>query len=402
MIKFSEKRLSSVPRNIVKWLPAIVVPAVVIAGVIVLPLQAGAASPLPDRSVKQVLLMVADSAGTDFSGTVQSTSNLGLPALSLSTGMSQSMIDSMSASVPKGMEDFVPKGASSSALTSAIGLLSGSHTARIFVDSSKKTGDAQKVRLQIEDKLAERNVVSNGTDAWSYDSQTNTATHVAIPSDAAPALSKKLAGIDAAFGVNISDPSEVAKKFLDRVDPSTKVSVGAESKVAGRSAYALVLTPKSTTTLVSSVSIDVDSETGLPLKVTVRAAGQKDPALQVGFSAVDFSTPDSSVFSFTPPAGATVVEQKLPQDTASGSEKSLSSLIADIPTVTGTGWDSIAELAATSVPKELADNALVAQIATKVTGGRALSTSLVNVFLATDGRVFVGSVPLGQLQNAAK
>jgi outer membrane lipoprotein-sorting protein len=391
-----------VPRNIIKWLPAIIVPAIVVAGVVVLPLQAGAAAPLPERSAKQIVQMVANSAGTDFSGTVQSDSDLGLPALSLSTGMSQSMIDSMSASVPKGMEDFVPKGASSSGLTSALGLLSGSHTARVFVDSSKTPSDAQKVRIQIEDKLAERNVVSDGTDAWSYDSQTNTATHAAIPSDAVPALSKKLAGLDAALGVNLSDPSELAQEILDRAGRSTTVSVGAYSTVAGRSAYELVLTPKSTTTLVTSVSIKVDSETGLPLRVTVLASGQKNPAIQVGFSAVDFATPDAGLFRFTPPVGATVVEQKLPQDSASGSNATLSSLIAGIPTITGTGWDSIAEIAATSVPKELADNVLVAQIATKVEGGRALSTSLVNVFLATDGRVFIGSVPLAQLQNAAK
>jgi len=393
--------LSTVPRNIVKWLPAIVVPVVVVAGVIVLPLQAGAAAPLPDRSAKQVLLMVAGSAGTDFSGTVQSTSDLGLPALSLSTGMSQSMIDSMSASVPKGMQDFVPKGASSSALTSALGLVSGSHTARVLVDSSKVAGDPQKVRIQLEDKLAERNLVSNGTDAWSYDSQTNTATHAAIPADLANSLKSKLSGINAAVGVDVSNPAELAKELLDRAGPSTTVSVGTDRTVAGRSAYSLVLTPKSSRTLVASVSIDVDSQTGLPLEVTVLAKGQKSPALQVGFSAVEFSTPDASVFTFTPPVGATVVEQKLPQDTATGDKKSLSSLVADIPTITGTGWGSIAEFAATSVPKEISDNALLAQIATTVTGGRALSTSLVNVFIATDGRVFVGSVPLAQLQAAA-
>ena len=79
----------------------------------------------------------------------------------------------------------------------------------------------------------------------------------------------------------------------------------------------------------------------------------------------------------------------------------MSSLVAEVPTITGTGWGSIAEFAATSVPKEISDNALLAQIATKVSGGRALSTSLINLFIATDGRVFVGSVPLAQLQLAA-
>ena len=384
-------------RNIVKWLPAIVVPAIVVAGVIVLPLQAGAAAQLPEKSAKQILVMVAGSAGTDFSGTVQSTSDLGLPALSLSTGMSQSMIDSMSASVPKGMEDFVPKGASTSAVSSALGLLGGSHTAHIFVDSSK-TGP-QKVRLQIEGSLAERNLVSNGTDAWSYDSQTNTVIHAAIPSSVEPALKSKIAAIDTALGADLSNPSDLAKKLLDRIGSSTKVTVGSDNTVAGRSAYELLLTPKSAGTLVASVAVDVDSQTGLPLKVTVLAKGQKAPALQVGFSAIEFSTPNADVFNFTPPAGAAVVEQKMPQST--DKKQSLDALVADIPTVTGTGWDSVAEIAAASVPAGLTDNPIVSQLATKVTGGRVLSTSLLNVFLATDGRIFIGSVPLAQLQLAA-
>jgi hypothetical protein len=36
-----------------------------------------------------------------------------------------------------------------------------------------------------------------------------------------------------------------------------------------------------------------------------------------------------------------------------------------------------------------------------VQGGRAISTSLVNVLLTDDGRTFVGSVPLERLQAAA-
>ena len=390
-----------VPRNIVKRVPAIIVPAVVAVGVIVVPLQAGAAAQLPDRSPKQVLLMIAGSAGTDFSGTVQSISNLGLPELNVSTGMSQSMIDSMSASVPKGMKDFVPTGASASAVTSALGLLGGSHTARVFVDSSTGVGP-QKSRIQIEDKLAERNLVSTGTDAWSYDSQTNTATHLTIGSAVTPALKSKLSAIDAAIGTTVSTPAGVARKFLESVDPSTTVTVGNDSNVAGRSAYELVLTPKSTSTLVASVSIDVDSQTGLPLKVTVLAKAQKDPAFQVGFSTVDFSTPRAGLFSFAPPPGATVVEQKLPDNKQTDQKQGLDSLVSEIPTVTGTGWDAVVEISAASVPAGLAGNALMNQITTPVTGGKALSTSLLNVFLATDGRVFIGSVPLAQLQLAAK
>lgn len=187
------------------------------------------------------------------------------------------------------------------------------------------------------------------------------------------------------------------------------MSVGNDGTVAGRTVYELVLNPNTSDTLVESVTIAVDSETGLPLRVTVAAVGQKAPAFQLGFTSLDLSVPSADRFDFTPPAGATVTEVPVP--TAADMEKMKSEApqsdaapvepTSDLPVIAGSGWDAVAEIAASSVPAELSANPLLAQLTTEVTGGRALSTSLVNVFLATDGRVFVGSVPLERLQAAA-
>jgi len=382
-----------VSRNLLKWLPAIVVPAVVVAGVIAVPFQAGAAVDLPDKTPDEVLLMVSDSTETSFSGTVEKVADLGLPQMDLSAGLSDSMVDSMSESIPEGMEDFVPGAAATGALASALELLSGSHTARVFVDGPTN------VRVQIQDRLAERNLVSNGTDAWAYDSQTDTATRVAIPSDLEATIEEKVAAFQVLAPSDLSTPAQVADRFLSEIDPSTTVTVGSDGEVAGRSVYELVLTPKSTGTLVASVSIAVDSETGLPMQVTVMAQGQEAPAFQTGFTSVDFSTPSGDLFDFSPPAGSTVVEQEIPE--MSDLQRDTEAKMGDEPIVTGEAWDSIVEISAASIPGGLADNPLVAQIATEVDGGQVLSTSLVNVFLATDGRVFAGSVPVEALQAAA-
>ena len=385
-----------VSRNSLKWLPAVVVPAVVLAGVIALPLQAGAAVDLPDKTPEQVLLMVSDSTVTAFSGTIDKTADLGLPNMDLSAGLSPGMVDQMSESIPEGMEDFVPGAATTGALTSALELLSGSQTARVYVDGPTN------VRVQIKDPLAERNIVSNGSDAWLYDSQTNTATHAEIPADLEATIEEKLAALQVLAPADLSTPAQVADRFLAEIDPSTTVSVGADGEVAGRPVYELVLTPKTTETLVESVAISVDSETGLPLQLVVRANGQEAPAFEVGFTSINFSTPSSDLFEFTPPAGATVEEQEIPsmQD-ATDARGEFGDLMSTAPVVTGEAWSTIVEIAAESVPAELRDNPLVAELATEVEGGRLLSTSLVNVLLATDGRVFAGSVPVEQLQAAA-
>lgn len=384
-------------RNSVKWLPAIVVPVVIVAGVLAVPLQAGATVDLPDKTPEQVLLLVNDSTVTAFSGTVEKTAELGLPDIDLSAGMS----DSMAESAPEGTTESVPGAAATGALSSVLELFSGSHTARIFVDGSDVDGPA-KSRVQIQDRLAERNVVSNGTDVWAYDSKTNTASHLAIPADARATAEAKFTEMVASAPADLSTPSQVAERFLSEIDSSTTVSVGTDGTVAGRTAYELVLTPKATQTLVESVSISVDSETGVPLQVTVRANGQEDPAFQVGFTAVDFSTPSADLFDFTPPAGAVVDEVTLPVMPEVPAEKATPEIPAEnLPIVTGSGWDAIVEVPAASVPSKLNANPLMSELATEVDGGRLFSTALVNVFLADDGRVFAGSVPVELLQASA-
>ncbi|WP_240607427.1 LolA family protein [Cryobacterium aureum] len=381
-------------RKSLKWLPAVVVPAVVVAAVIAVPLAAGAAVDLPDKTAEQVLLLVNDSTVSTFSGTVAQSTDLGLPSLDLGAGMSGAM--------PKGTSDSGAGMSSADAVSTAIELLSGSHEFRVYV------GGESQSRVQIKDRMAERDVVHNGSDVWLYDSSTNAATHLSIPADLLATAQSKAAELDSKLPADLSTPAQVAERFLENLDPSTTVSVGTDTRVAGRSVYQLVLTPKTTDTLVASVSIAVDSETGLPLQVTVEAQGQNAPALMVGFTAIDFAAPNADLFDFVPPATAAVTEQALPTrpdgaDSATDSHPGDHSPAAvDSPVVTGTGWSSIVEVPATAVPAELGDNPMLEQLTETVAGGRALTTSLLTVFLAADGRVFAGAVPLAQLQAAAE
>jgi hypothetical protein len=203
---------------------------------------------------------------------------------------------------------------------------------------------------------------------------------------------------------------------LASLDPSTAVTVTDTARVAGRPVYQLVLTPRSGSTLVGSVVLAVDSETGMPLGVTISAVGQADPAFSVTFSSIDFSAPDASLFTFAAPVGAKVTEKALSAaDARAGSADTTTG--APKPTITGSGWSSIIELPAGALatgampagamPGGAAGAAgdgsakLLDQLLTPVAGGKVLETSLVSVFLAADGRVFIGAVSAEQLQAAA-
>ncbi len=380
-----------------RWLPALLLPLALAIAVVLGSVQAGASVSLPPKSAEEILAMIARTQVRALSGTVEQNAGLGLPELPASGA-----------------------GAAPGA-ASALEFLTGSHTARVYVDGPLKA------RLQILDQMAERDVVINGAEVWSYNSKDNSATHLTVPTpslaelkDALP--TKPTPGMFASDmpapempepdipRQDVPTPEALASRFLAAVDASTEVTVAEASSVAGRSVYSLVLNPRSDETLVDSVTIDVDSETGLPLGVEVRAKGQAEPAYSLAYTQLDLSKPDAALFDFTPPQGATVIEKVLParpvptMTQPSTPEDQLTpghGSRTHGATVTGEGWGSVIALPAGSAPAELTSNPQLSQALQAVDGGRALTTSLLSVLILDDGRVYAGMVPLERLQSAA-
>ncbi|MFB2580325.1 outer membrane lipoprotein carrier protein LolA [Herbiconiux sp. P15] len=382
-------------RNWQRWIPAVAVPAVVAVVAVTGGVAASASADLPEKTPQEVLALVGSSDVTAFSGTIEQSSDLGLPDVSALSGGTGGSGGSGSGS----------SGDSTAAVSGALELATGSHTARVYADGP------ENLRVQVLDQLAERDAVRNGDDLWLYDSDEQTAVHATLPER------------DGAEGADVGDgaalpgengtvptPDELATRFLDAVDPSTDVSLGSETTVAGRDAYALVLTPRTDDTLVGSVTIAVDAETGMPLEVQVFARGSSSAAFEVGFTDLSLDTPSADLFEFSPPAGTEVTEKEIDgshQD-ASGSDSDGSadasapgSRASGEPTVIGSGWGAIVETALQGDLSELTSNPLFAQLATPVDGGSVLQTTLVSVLLTDDGRVLAGAVPAELLQQAA-
>ena len=351
-------------RNRLRWLPAIAVPALIGAGVVAA--SASGDIQLPERTPAEVFVMMAEHPDASFSGTVEQTSELGLPEL------------------PTDGPDAVPEAAD------VLEWLSGSHSVRVFVDGP------QKARLQVLDRLAERDVVVNGNSVWLYDSREKTAHHAVLPADGE---------CEHEAGAMKFQPAWLAEQLLGKLDANTEVSLGTNLNVAGRAAYDLVLTPKTPDTLIGSVSVAVDGETGMPLSVRVLARGQSDPAISVAFTELSLEAPEAKLFEFTPPEGTDVTEHPVPSDWP---EKSDLPMHGDKPELTdpadpiigGSDWTTVVEFPAGSAPAELFDSPLYAQLTTAVDGGRLVSTSLLNILITDDGRVVAGAVPVHLLQAA--
>lgn len=375
------------------------VPAIAVVGVaaaIGAPLVSADASPnLPAKTAGQLLTDVASAQARPFSGTVVETARLGLPA--------------------------IPEQASN---TSALSLLTGSHTVRVWY------GGPQQTRLALVGTLSESDLVRNGSDLWLWSSRDKTAEHVKLPAETANTDPAEQARKQA---LNNLTPAQAAAQALNAVDPTTAVTVDGTARVAGRSAYELVLAPRDTRSTVAQVRIAVDSATHVPLRVQIFAKGHKDPAFETGFTTVTFTKPPASVFRFTPPPGTKVSsdlaaalqgknmreQHTVPPGTSGKSLQGKGSAnpdglaktgVAAGPQVIGKGWTSIVELNGVDIlgqrPRGRDDQAQVLFNALKpVSGafgsGRVLKTALLNVLILDNGKAYVGAVPLSMLEDAA-
>jgi outer membrane lipoprotein-sorting protein len=386
-----------------RWAPAAVVASLITAGTIVLPMQANAVD-LPDLTPQQVMLLM-DGQIEGFSGTIVKTSELGLPPIQLSSMMDEDMIKEMEEKLPEGFEDFVPTLIEQNLITQAVELISGTHKIRVYAS-------AEGTRVQILNPMKQRDLIVNKDEFWFYDSRKATAITGTLDMEINQAdvdkaeadAEAKLAEYAASIQLDISNPEAVANYLMERIGESTTVSVGKDHMVAGRTAYQLIAQPNAANSLIESVVISVDSETGMALDVKVYSVEQEEPAMHVGFESISFDIPAASTFSFTPPAGTTVETFETPEGLEDGlkAERGDKSDQAK-PEVIGEGWESVMYLSAipSEVPMDLLENELFADLMTTVSGGKVFSTPVLNVLITDSGEVFAGAVTIAFLQEVA-
>lgn len=365
---------------IIRW--AVPAAAVLAIGAAVAAPRAVADPALPPKTAEELLVDLRNADVSAFSGTVETRSELGLPAL------------------PVGDSEFAQ-------------LMSGSHTIRVWQSKEHKS------RVSVLGDAAETTVVRNGADVWQWSSASKTAKHTVLTERQRPAATPPTATPVP------STPQEAAREALAQIEPTTAVTVSQTARVAGRPAYELVLDPKSSDTLVAKVAIAMDSETKAPLRVEVWPVGANQPAIRVGFTQVSFTAPDDSVFAFTPPAGATIeeVQPKEHGDRPNADRPEAAKPEMPKPVTVGDGWDRVTVATMPTKPatpgaqqpseqapageehqRAAAEWQRTLESLPTVQGswgqGRVLTSALVTVVLTEDGRVAFGMVPTDRVVAA--
>lgn len=325
------------------------------------PAGAGEAPPaLPPISAESLVQSVLDMKIPAFAGSVEVQNDLGLP---------------------------IP------------GMPSGGDAGEVWSDG---TG---KARAALPGRQSETTIVDDGSTVWVWNSEDRTVTKVPHAKDAAE---KPLEG-------KFADPAKAAAELVTAMQEDSTVTVDGTARVADRPVYQLVLTPKPTEkTLLREIRVSVDSELRIPMSVEVLANGQADPALKVGFTKFDEGKQDPKLFTFTPPAGATVTEKDVDSDFhGQGVDEWISQANLKIE---GRGWDIVATGKVPADALKAAEGmagqgdqnlfALLGTIGKEVHGsygtGYVISASVGTAVITEDGKVAVGAVPEQVVIDAVK
>ncbi len=353
-----------------RWAVPAAAGAAILAGSLV-SLPASADSGLEPRTAEELLVALQAPSTEALSGTVTTRAELGLPDL------------------PMGMM----------ASGSTAGLAMGENTLRVWTDGPTRQ------RLALLGPSSEQTVIRNGEQVWVWSSADATADSYLLPDpDDLPASQEKSSELPSDLP---STPQEAAAMALEALDPTTEVTTSGVGTVAGRDSYELVLTPRDDQTLVARVSLSMDAQTSAPLRVRIYSTTTPDPAFEVGFTSVDFATPDPALFDFTPPPGATVTEHPAPdlEGWAAGKESAADGPSGELPTVVGEGWSTvvIADLPAEGLA-DLAEQGSRAESdrprGPSSADGAATALSLIEALPATSGTWGTGRVLAGTLFSA--
>lgn len=365
-------------RTNLRWVAPAAAAGLVIASPALLTAVATAEPTLPPRDADEIIASVLDGEPVAFTGEVVQSMDLGLPQLPRDAGVDLTIADAVWS------------------------LASGTNTWRLWYDGDRS------YRVAIIRGQSESNLISNGSVMWAWSSQSQTAVRTELP----PAETDNLPA-------PVESPAEAAKEVLGSIEQYSSVSTDSNVRVAGRAAYELVVTPTDTETRVAQVRVAVDAETSMPLRLQVFSSAANSPAVEIGFTKINYTTPNRSVFEFTPPPGAEVIEgqqrpenapiPQLPQGESSGVPGD-EVVPAGQPgqVIVGEGWSQVV---VTPVPTQAQESGTaeptrnpLADLLPRVSGdwgsGVVLDGTLVSIVLADDGRVAFGAVAPDALYRA--
>lgn len=177
-----------------------------------------------------------------------------------------------------------------------------------------------KLRIELQSRSGDVQVVSDGKSFLVYDGSSNTAYRGELPQHRSQRQSS----------ANHDNQPSLAQiqQSIGQVRQHAAVSGAIATTVAGQSAYEVRVTPQNGGE-VSAVSLAWDALRGVPLKIAVYARGDSSPVLALTAQSISYGSVPASIFAISPPKGAHIVDltpRRVPS--ANGAHRDVSGLDA--------------------------------------------------------------------------
>jgi outer membrane lipoprotein-sorting protein len=176
-----------------------------------------------------------------------------------------------------------------------------------------------RVRLELQASGGDTQILYDGTTVSIYDASTNTLYRY-TPSPAKAQGAYSTSQNDGATQTTLTfkpdttgrphEAPSVAKieEAIAHLERHDTVSGAQPTDVAGQPAYTVRVAPKEGGSLLGGAELSFDAVHGLPLRAAVYSSTSASPVIELAATEVSYGPVESSVFSFSPPADATVKE----------------------------------------------------------------------------------------------
>jgi hypothetical protein len=180
----------------------------------------------------------------------------------------------------------------SGALTGRVGsaLLSGA-TGRLWVANDGRG------RLELQSNAGDTQVLWAGQLVTVYDASSNTEYKLTLPAHSPPTSRQ-----------GTPPTLDRISALLTKLASYANVSGAEPSDVAGRPAYTVTVSPKTSAGLLGSLQLAWDADHGVPLRVAIYARGSSSPTLALKVTDISYGAVSSSDVDVPVPAGAHVVD----------------------------------------------------------------------------------------------
>jgi outer membrane lipoprotein-sorting protein len=164
------------------------------------------------------------------------------------------------------------------------------------------------LRLELQSDNGDAQLVVNKGMFWAYDPTSNTVYEGRWP--AALMGAHKPAGTKDHSTSGLPSVADI-QSFIAHVPGIVSVSGAIPGDIAGRPAYSVRVSPRTSGGLLGAVELGWDAVRGVPLRFAVFARGDSTPVLELTATNISYGPVAASVFAITPPPGAHVVSLPL-------------------------------------------------------------------------------------------